>query len=531
MEEQQKLQTPVARFSEKHEELLSDEGTKAYSDLIPLNRPQPGEQYAFRVNLDKCTGCKACVTACHNLNGLDVREAWRDAGKIVSEKQDTTSYQQTITTACHHCSDPACLNGCPVLAYEKDPVTGIVRHLDDQCIGCQYCVLKCPYDVPKYNKSLGIVRKCDMCHYRLEAGEAPACVQACPNEAISIVNTSKKTIELQSHQAFLPGAPGPKYTKPATQYISTKTLDPSLVPADRYSLKVQDSHLPLVFMLIITQMGIGLYLWGSILSQTHPDFIQMRHFDIILFGAVTLGVGFSTLHLGQPLKAWKAFLGLRKSWMSREVIAFALIIKLAALMVLLQFVPFLPYSEQLIVFLRPLTLFTGLFAVYCSVKLYQDTQRRLWQFRITAFRFFTSLIGLGSAGGYLYLIISGSREISTILFVGSLVVSFSMIIWKIYLEENRLGKSKIEVYSVEKRAALIILRKLPVYRMLRFISAALGLIFLGTSLPLYLQLSVNSGIIAGSTGLLLLFGSELVERFFFFTTVDSPKMPGEFDAS
>ena len=51
-----------------------------------------------------------------------------------------------------------------MLAYEKDAETGIVRHLDDQCIGCQYCVLKCPYDVPKYSKKRGIVRKCDMCY-------------------------------------------------------------------------------------------------------------------------------------------------------------------------------------------------------------------------------------------------------------------------------------------------------------------------------------------------------------------------------
>ena len=55
---------------------------------------------------------------------------------------------QHVTTACHHCLDPACLNACPVDAYEKDPVTGIVRHLDDQCFGCQYCTLACPYDAP-----------------------------------------------------------------------------------------------------------------------------------------------------------------------------------------------------------------------------------------------------------------------------------------------------------------------------------------------------------------------------------------------
>src|SRR5215471_11218978 len=123
---------------------------------VPLTKPKPGEQYAFEVDLDRCSGCKSCVTACHALNGLDDEETWRSVGLL--RGQGRNSFQQTITTACHHCVDPACLNGCPVLAYDKDPLTGIVCHLDDQCIGCQYCVFMCPYEVPKYSARRGIVR-------------------------------------------------------------------------------------------------------------------------------------------------------------------------------------------------------------------------------------------------------------------------------------------------------------------------------------------------------------------------------------
>src|SRR6185369_3646357 len=164
--------------------------------------------YAFEVDLDSCTGCKACVSACHSLNGLDDDETWRDVGLLIGGDR-RHPFQQTVTTACHHCADPACLNGCPVLAYEKDPVTGIVRHLDDQCIGCSYCILKCPYDVPKFNHRLGIVRKCDMCHGRLLHGEAPACVQACPHEAIriDIVNqNSVRAVSAIPGVSVLPGA-------------------------------------------------------------------------------------------------------------------------------------------------------------------------------------------------------------------------------------------------------------------------------------------------------------------------------------
>ena len=127
--------TAVERFARRHAaKELPDQ--RVYSELIPLERPKPGQQYAFQVDLDACTGCKACVSACHHLNGLDETEAetWRSVG-LLHGGSPAAPVQQTVTTACHHCVDPACMKGCPVDAYEKDPVTGIVRHLVDQCIG------------------------------------------------------------------------------------------------------------------------------------------------------------------------------------------------------------------------------------------------------------------------------------------------------------------------------------------------------------------------------------------------------------
>src|SRR3954469_1097237 len=217
--------TAVERFAQTHATHRAVPEGPRYRELMPLTRPASGEQYAFVVDLDRCSGCKACVSACHSLNGLEENEMWRSVGLIVGERTTpagtTAAYQQTITTACHHCVEPACAEGCPVLAYDKDPVTGIVRHLDDQCIGCSYCILKCPYDVPKYSAKRGIVRKCDMCHGRLEAGEAPACVQACPNEAIKI--TLVETTHLSTRLAtsvWLPDAPASNYTLPTTRYIT-----------------------------------------------------------------------------------------------------------------------------------------------------------------------------------------------------------------------------------------------------------------------------------------------------------------------
>ena len=214
LREQSTLHTPAAEFADWHQaaghppDALQE---RHYKKLIPLSKPGAGEQYAFAVDLDRCTGCKACVAACHSLNGLDQDESWRDTGTLLG--LESTPLVQTITSACHHCEDPACANGCPVLAYDKSPETGIVHHLDDQCIGCSYCIMKCPYDVPKYNKARGIVRKCDMCHERLVTGEAPACVQACPNEAIAI-RIVKLGRNPTANESLVPGAFASNYTVP-----------------------------------------------------------------------------------------------------------------------------------------------------------------------------------------------------------------------------------------------------------------------------------------------------------------------------
>ena len=219
---EQKEMTAVEQFSHWHESEASV--SAAYHVLLPTSAPQSGQQYAFEVDLEACSGCKACVVACHTLNGLDEHETWRKVG-LLNSTSGSLPIVQHVTTACHHCVDPGCLNGCPVLAYEKDPVTGIVRHLDDQCFGCKYCLMMCPYEVPQYNATLGIVRKCDMCAGRLEQGEAPACVQACPNQAIAITLVDVETVRLAtagpSHR-ILSTAPLDRLTLPTTRFVSKR---------------------------------------------------------------------------------------------------------------------------------------------------------------------------------------------------------------------------------------------------------------------------------------------------------------------
>ena len=518
--DQQRLQTPVARFSVAHDRGDSPALAPLYRDLIPLSKPGAGEQYAFEVDLDACTGCKACVAGCHSLNGLDNEETWRDVGLLVGGTR-THPFQQTVTSACHHCADPACLNGCPVLAYEKDPLTGIVRHLDDQCIGCQYCVLKCPYDVPKYNDRLGIVRKCDMCHSRLAVGEAPACVQACPTHAIKIVTV---TTHVNGEPAldtseFLPGAPSPDYTQPTTRYVSKKPMPADIIAGDASTLRPQHPHWPLVFMLTLMPMAVGCFS----LSYFFPAQSTALALSGWLAGAA--GLFASIFHLGKPLRAWRVFLGLRRSWLSREAVVFAPWFALAtavAAIPLASFLPahsipgvLLPTCSLLATHYSLLTLATaslGLVGIFCSSMIYVDTRREFWRASQTFPRFFGS--GLVLSFAMLFAVAPTTFHA---------VAALASVISKLAIEARvlrPLDDDDDAPNAARKTAQMLTgpLRLVHGTRIASALFAALPLAFLISSR----QVPVSASWIV----LLLLLLSELAERYLYFRAVVAPKMPG-----
>ncbi len=558
--DQQSL-TAVEKFSRAHDALAP--GAQRYRDLIPLEAPRAGEQYAFEVALDKCSGCKACVTACHSLNGLDDNETWREVGllitppkrqgwhgrlatdvegrfenlrhaaPVVRELRPAITLQH-VTTACHHCVDPACLNGCPVLAYEKDPITGIVRHLDDQCIGCQYCVLKCPYDVPKYNARLGIVRKCDMCSSRLAVGEAPACVQACPNEAIRItkVSPSAVTIEFRERgKEFLSGAPVGGYTLPTTRYTVAASRESAaiqpvdaangsaalsrdaatrLIAADAAHLQPQPAHWPLVIMLVLSQASVGVITLAALLKLVSLPML------LLSFALIAVGLGASIFHLGRPFGAWRAFLNLRRSWMSREIVVFGMFPPLLMGAIALSFGTPASSPARLFSVLRagldagaPLM---GLLGVFCSAMIYSDTQRPLWHWRRSVPLFFGTAVILGAAGAAM---IQPSSTLAGIVMVGVLL--------KLAGEISVLRHGTDAEFTPLKKTALLVTGRFQYVTMLRLACAMLG----GLCLPLLLTMHFMPApkLLAVAAFALLLVG-ELLERFLFFTTVAAPKMPG-----
>ncbi len=503
--EQKQLQTPVARFSEVQHRRKPDLADH-YRSLIPLTKPGVGEQYAFEVSLDRCTGCKACVSACHSLNGLDEHEAWRDTGTLLGGS-DTPGWQQTITTACHHCEDPGCMNGCPVGAYEKDQDTGIVRHLDDQCIGCSYCILKCPYDVPKYSKKRGIVRKCDMCHQRLAEGEAPACVQACPTEAIRIVKvpaSRPRNSSMESQPSSLLG--DYSVTQPTTRYIG-REVPASAAAVDQTALVPQHAHWPLVFMLVLTQSGIGLLTLGG---------GDVSSLQITLTGAALFftGMAASVFHLGQPLKAWRFFIGLRTSWLSREILAFSLFAPIPVALVIFALLPHFPERPipSFVANLLPIcsritahsTLILGVIAVFTSVMIYHDTRRQLWRFPLGATRFFGTVASFAALGN----LIRDPGMPACSLLVAAVFLKLAPEIRFL-----QLGGDEDTPWSPDVHSARLQLGPLGVILRSRITLA---------------MLAVAVACIQPWAALPLLLLAELLERQLFFQSVYAPKMPGNF---
>lgn len=507
----------VERFASRKEE--GEHGMERfYRDLIPSGLPGLNEQYAFEVDLDKCSGCKACVTACHSLNGLDHQEAWRDVGIVIGEELEKP-YIQTVTTACHHCVEPGCLEGCPVTAFEKDKQTGIVKHLDDQCIGCQYCTMKCPYDVPKFSERLGIVRKCDMCQDRLAVGEAPACVQACPHQAIAIRVVGVQDVLARSKPGdrLIPGAFDSSYTKPSTQYKSRKAIPQNATAADAHLLKLEHPHWPLIVMLTLTQLAAGTLLATAVAGVFSATFLQQTGFYLSAFAFVilNLGLGASTLHIGRPLGAWRFFLGLRTSWMSREILAFGVFAGAASAAVAACW--FFPGTWIALSALAG-SAFIGLVAVFTSVMIYADTRRPFWNFRYTARRFFGATLALGLTVLAIATAAAGYKLGTQIGSIGS-IITLSVL----FVMERRLLSCASEDEDHPVHYSAKVARKL-----LRKVTDAAEAVLLLSFLFKFMAM-IGSGSVAPFLACASLIGSIgflLLQRYIFFTAVKAPRMPG-----
>ncbi len=372
-------------------------GAASRTDMV-LPTLEAGEQYRFHFDMTRCIGCRCCEVACNEQNGNPAEVTWRRVGEL---EGGTFPHVKRfhLSMACNHCLEPACLEGCPTSAYEKLP-NGIVQHKADSCIGCQYCTWNCPYGVPQYNPERRIVTKCHMCVGRMGEGNLPACVEACPVQAIQIEKVNVAEWRTAIDTANAPGVPPADLTLSTTRITLPQDLPLDFGKTSAQRLEAEPAHWSLVYFLTLSQASVGAALAACLLAFTQASALSgwMSVLALLVGHAALAGTLF---HLGRPVHAFKAIRGFRRSWLSREVLAFSAYAGLAVLpaadhlaQVFLER-QLLPPALNLLALLG--TLASGLAGVYTSVRIYRIPARPAWHSSRTTAGFFLSSLVLGSA--------------------------------------------------------------------------------------------------------------------------------------
>ncbi len=210
---------------------------------------------AILTDTTRCTGCESCVEACKRVNGLgeDRPRPWKRDIDDLSSTRFTTLLRRTdergahfVRQQCRHCLEPACVSACIVGALRKTS-EGPVTYDEGKCMGCRYCMVACPFTIPRYDweKTVPYVRKCTLCYERLQEGRQPACTEECPYEA-TVFGTRDKLLQVaRTRIANNPGRYVPKIYG-EHEVGGTAVLMISDIPLDflSWGSKTMDEPLP-----------------------------------------------------------------------------------------------------------------------------------------------------------------------------------------------------------------------------------------------------------------------------------------------
>jgi len=330
-----------------------------------------------------------------------------------------------------------------------------------------------------------------MCSGRLAAGEAPACVQACPTSAISITLVTKADVAVTTRTGGLvPGAPASHVTQPTTQYISTRQLPDDARAADHHALHLSAAHPPLAVMLVLTQLSVGAFV-AALLTERGGGALAAAVAAVVALAA-------SVFHLGRPLIAYRAVLGLRHSWLSREIVAFGAYAVLAGAYAVGRAagLPVAPVGVAAAAF--------GVIGVVCSVLIYVVTRRAWWRARYTFVKYATTA---AATGPLLVLATGGTSTALALTAAAATAVALADEAW--FLVRHHSGDTDLA------RTAHLLTHRLRGSTAWRFALGGVGAIVAAAGGPAAVALAA---VLAGV----------LIERYQFFVASVVSRMPGGF---
>ncbi len=200
--------------------IVSALGTAKVAKSAPHTFPYYEDSYGVLHDTTRCIGCRRCEAACQQVNNLPMPEKPFTDLEVTSTRRRTTAYAWTVVNKyevnsrpyfrklqCFHCNDPACASACFAKCFSKLP-DGAVVYDGSQCVGCRYCMVACPFNIPGFQYDLAwdpLVQKCTFCEPRLKEGKLPGCVEACPVDAITFGRRSDLIKIARARMAENPG--------------------------------------------------------------------------------------------------------------------------------------------------------------------------------------------------------------------------------------------------------------------------------------------------------------------------------------
>jgi Fe-S-cluster-containing dehydrogenase component len=201
-------------------------GAAAVASAVPapalarVRRQADPEDVGMLYDATLCIGCKACVVACREANEMPVESStglWDDPGDLSGSTRNLIalyregSESSFFKAQCMHCIDPACVSACMLGALHKSK-WGVVAYDKDACVGCRYCQVACPFNVPKFEWASATpeIVKCELCRHRLAEGKEPGCTTVCPTKAVIFGKRSELLAEAHRRLEANPGRYVPK---------------------------------------------------------------------------------------------------------------------------------------------------------------------------------------------------------------------------------------------------------------------------------------------------------------------------------